>query len=213
MSAPMTHDPLVVNTRDGAVWQRRAVTRDGHGLYAVTGSCNCPEYLMATLAELAEHGIAGSADVLPVPVGPEPCALDLDAIVSRALRVSRQYVMPDGADQDDLDRLTDFDVPELVAEVRGLRIELSTAREEIANHQPVLAALDGARSRVEELEHSPLAWADHLDAKSLDNFLICLAQATEHEPMSGVIDEIHQLVRAYREHAARLIPAELGGAL
>jgi hypothetical protein len=68
----MTRDPLVVNTKDGAVWQRRAVTRDGHGLYAVTGSCCCPEYLMATLAELAEHGIAGSADVLPVPVGPEP---------------------------------------------------------------------------------------------------------------------------------------------
>jgi hypothetical protein len=72
MSAPMTRDPLVVNTKDGAVWQRRAVTRDGHGLYAVTGSCNCPEYLMATLAELAEHGIAGSADVLPMPVGPKP---------------------------------------------------------------------------------------------------------------------------------------------
>lgn len=72
MSAPVSHDPLVVNTRDGVVWQRRAVTRDGHGLYAVTGSCSCPEYLMATLAELAEHGIAGSADVLPIPVGPAP---------------------------------------------------------------------------------------------------------------------------------------------
>ncbi|MFG2372615.1 hypothetical protein ACGFY9_14190 [Streptomyces sp. NPDC048504] len=69
MSAPTTHDPLVVNTKDGAVWQRRAVTADGRGLYAVTGSCSCPEYLMATLAELAAHGIAGSADVLPMPVG------------------------------------------------------------------------------------------------------------------------------------------------
>lgn len=69
MSAPKTHDPLVVNTTDGAVWQRRAVTADGHGLYAVTGSCSCPEYLMATLAELAAHGIVGPADALPMPVG------------------------------------------------------------------------------------------------------------------------------------------------
>lgn len=69
MSAPTTHDPLVVNTMDGAVWQRRAVTSDGRGLYAVTGSCSCPEYLMATLAELAAHGIAGQTDALPMPVG------------------------------------------------------------------------------------------------------------------------------------------------
>lgn len=71
MSAPTTRDPLVVNTKDGVVWQRRAVTAEGRGLYAVTGSCSCPEFLMATLAELAEHGIAGSADVLPMPVGPQ----------------------------------------------------------------------------------------------------------------------------------------------
>lgn len=69
MSAPQTHDPLVVNTKDGVVWQRRAVTAEGRGLYAVTGSCSCPEFLMATLAELAEHGIVGSAFALPMPVG------------------------------------------------------------------------------------------------------------------------------------------------
>jgi hypothetical protein len=73
----MTHDPLVVNTRDGVCWERRAVTSDGRGLYAVEGSCRCPEFVMATLAELAEHGIVGSADVLPVPVGPEPQAVSL----------------------------------------------------------------------------------------------------------------------------------------
>lgn len=71
MSAPATHDPLVVNTQDGVTWLRRAVV-DGRGLYAVTDSCACPEYPMATLADLAEHGIAGSADVLPMPVGPGP---------------------------------------------------------------------------------------------------------------------------------------------
>jgi hypothetical protein len=76
VSAPTTHDPLVVNTKDGVTWLRRAVTQDGQGLYAVTDSCKCPEYLMATLAELAEHGIAGSADALPMPVGPEPSELE-----------------------------------------------------------------------------------------------------------------------------------------
>lgn len=80
MSAPTTHDPLVVNTRDGECWERRAVTDSGLGLYAVKGSCKCPPFKMATLAELAERGIAGSADVLPVPVGPVPQASERDRL-------------------------------------------------------------------------------------------------------------------------------------
>ncbi|WP_171108671.1 MULTISPECIES: hypothetical protein [unclassified Streptomyces] len=64
--------PLVVNTKDGTCWTRRSVTRDGLALYAPEGVCKCPEFVMATLAELAEHGIVGSADVLPVPGGTEP---------------------------------------------------------------------------------------------------------------------------------------------
>lgn len=63
--------PLVVNTADGTVWTRRSVTRGGLALYAPEGVCRCPEFVMATLAELAEHGIAGSADVLPMPAGTE----------------------------------------------------------------------------------------------------------------------------------------------
>ncbi|MDX3516230.1 hypothetical protein PV755_46365 [Streptomyces caniscabiei] len=70
MSAPETHDPLVVNTKGGVTWVRRAVTQDGRGLYAVTDSCSCPEFLMATLVELAGQGIAGTADALPMPVVP-----------------------------------------------------------------------------------------------------------------------------------------------
>ncbi|MEV0114627.1 hypothetical protein AB0H77_15445 [Streptomyces sp. NPDC050844] len=61
--------PLVVNTTDGTVWTRRSVTRGGLALYAMAGVCDCPDLVMATLPELAEHGIAGSADVLPMPVG------------------------------------------------------------------------------------------------------------------------------------------------
>jgi hypothetical protein len=61
---------MVVNTVDGTVWLRRAATRGGLALYAPQDVCRCPEFVMATEAELAEHGITGSADVLPVPVGP-----------------------------------------------------------------------------------------------------------------------------------------------
>ncbi|MFI1734007.1 hypothetical protein ACH40E_33305 [Streptomyces acidicola] len=68
--------PLVVNTTDGTCWTRRTVTRGGLALYAPEGVCKCPEFVMATLPELAEHGIAGVADALPVPVGPERSPLD-----------------------------------------------------------------------------------------------------------------------------------------
>ena len=62
--------PLVVNTKDGAVWTRRGTLR-GEPLYALHSAvCGCPEFVMVTLADLAELGIVGSADVLPVPVGP-----------------------------------------------------------------------------------------------------------------------------------------------
>jgi hypothetical protein len=62
--------PLVINLSDGSVWERRAVTGEGVALYALAGSCKCPEFVMATESELAALGIAGSADVLPMPVGP-----------------------------------------------------------------------------------------------------------------------------------------------
>lgn len=75
--------PLVVNTVDGAVWTRREAVRDGLPLYALAGCERCPELVMATYAELVEHGIAGAADVLPVPVGPEPQGDPL--VVGRAL--------------------------------------------------------------------------------------------------------------------------------
>ncbi|MFH9072744.1 hypothetical protein [Streptomyces alboflavus] len=85
MSAPTSHDPIVVNTRDGVVWLRRAVTVDGRALYAMDGAVlGAPEFVLATLADLAERGIAGSADVLPVPVGPgSPFAEVLRAALDR----------------------------------------------------------------------------------------------------------------------------------
>lgn len=64
--------PLVVNTTDGTVWTRREATRDGLALYAPEKCGSCPQFVMATYAELEGHGIAGAADVLPMPACPEP---------------------------------------------------------------------------------------------------------------------------------------------
>ncbi|MEU5624225.1 hypothetical protein [Streptomyces tendae] len=72
--------PLVVNTKDGACWTRRTVTAGGIALYAPEAVKTCPEFVMATLEDLAAHGIQGSADVLPMPVGSAPvseAALDV----------------------------------------------------------------------------------------------------------------------------------------
>lgn len=59
--------PLVVNTRDGVCWTRRAVTSGGIALYAPEAVRTCPEFVMATIDELAEQGIVGSAFALPMP--------------------------------------------------------------------------------------------------------------------------------------------------
>ncbi|MFH8792264.1 hypothetical protein [Streptomyces sp. NPDC017941] len=73
MSAPTSHDPVAVNTKDGVAWLRRAVTVDGRALYAMDGAVmGAPEFVLATLEDLTEKGITGTAPVLPVPVGPEP---------------------------------------------------------------------------------------------------------------------------------------------
>ncbi|MFF6781368.1 hypothetical protein [Streptomyces sp. NPDC012510] len=72
--------PLVVNTVDGAVWTRRDGSRDGEALYAPEKCGACPQFVMVTLTELAELGIVGSADVLPVPVLPEPLSSERDCL-------------------------------------------------------------------------------------------------------------------------------------
>jgi len=54
---PQTRDPLTVTTLDDTRWVRAGVTRSGRGLYVIDGVTVCPEHVMATLDELAEHGI------------------------------------------------------------------------------------------------------------------------------------------------------------
>ena len=97
MSAPTTHDPRFVNTRDGVCWERRAVTDSGLGLYAVEGSCKCPPFKMATFVELAAHGIVEWADVLPMPVGPVPQLSELERLRLRVDEVERAYTFDTAA--------------------------------------------------------------------------------------------------------------------
>jgi hypothetical protein len=80
VSAPETHDPLKVTTKDGMRWELRAVTESGSGMYALAGVCDCPEYVLASFAELAERGI----------VGPEPQASEVER-----LRAHSEFLMRD----------------------------------------------------------------------------------------------------------------------
>ena len=90
MSAPTTRDPLVVNTQDGSCWTRRAVTREGRGLYALADvAAGVPDEVLASLAELAEHGLASMADALPMPVGAKPLELSEQQIEALAAAGNR----------------------------------------------------------------------------------------------------------------------------
>lgn len=82
--------PLVVNTRDGVCWTRRTVTSGGIALYAPEGVCSCPSFVMATLEELAEHGIVGSADALPVPVGSGASPSEVERLRSRVAELESE---------------------------------------------------------------------------------------------------------------------------
>lgn len=83
----MSRDPLVVNTQDGSCWTRRAVTREGRGLYALAEVQGfVPDMVLAPLAELAEHGLSSmSMDALPVPAGsvPRPDLTDRIELIRR----------------------------------------------------------------------------------------------------------------------------------
>ena len=75
--------PLVVNTTDGAVWTRREQTRDGVALYAIAGAApGVPAEVMLTFAELEAMGIAGMADVLPMPVGRSSVEVSADRLTA-----------------------------------------------------------------------------------------------------------------------------------
>lgn len=100
------------------------------------------------------------------------------------------------------------------------RDEVQAAFEEdCAKRDPVarklLAEVGRLRARVAELEKPPLSWTDRLDAKSLDNFLVVLGSATEHEPMSEAIGRVNEVIHSFRvaveAEAARAVPSSKAG--
>lgn len=92
------------------------------------------------------------------------------------------------------------EVQRLRAEVTQLKLSAELAEEDYRRVVRGASQIEaGLRARVAELERSPLAWTADLDAKSLDNFLITLGTATEHEPMDDAIDAIHQTLAQWRD--------------
>lgn len=145
---------------------------------------------------MREHG------ALPMPAGPEPQPLSVEQLAEIAAELG--HVARVAAEATGW-RLEDYQAVRgalhsarlLVTEAGRLsaRVAELEAEQHVTNE-----ALRARDERIAELEEYPLAWTEKLDAKSLDNFLICLVQATEYEPMSGAVDEIHQLLRSFREH-------------
>ncbi|MFD8407215.1 hypothetical protein ACFV1G_21320 [Streptomyces anulatus] len=103
--------PLRVETLDGAVWVQAAVTRAGLGLYCPEGVASCPRFVMATLAELAEHGVKEAPPVtevadavalmgaLPMPVG-EPMRVELSEEQLEALSAAGNRALNDHYHED-----------------------------------------------------------------------------------------------------------------
>ena len=58
------------------------------------------------------------------------------------------------------------------------------------------------------MNFQPLAWAERLDAKSLDNFLASLAAAAEHEPMDEALVRVDEVIRSFHEAVSADIEPE-----
>ncbi|MGW1158466.1 hypothetical protein ACWD5Q_06735 [Streptomyces sp. NPDC002513] len=177
MSAPTSRDPLVVRTQDGTCWVRRAVTKDKRGLYVVNGAPRCcPEYVMATLRELAELGLASMADALPMPVGPE-----LKTWQARVDEVERKYA---------------FDTAELKRQLESARVDrqrLIRAEQRRAELEAVLgthreddqAEIKRLRERVAALEAGLPAMQEAL-TRALDR--IAELEAERHTTNEALAD-------------------------
>jgi hypothetical protein len=143
MSAPTTHDPRVVETADGAVWVRCAVTQEGRGLYAAARPPVVPEYVMASLEDLAEHGIKGQGataaavaalGALPVPVAGTQAerVAELEALRARLLELlPRDACMTRGTPNALAAAQGEYGAWELVAEVLGVALPYRPAERPI----------------------------------------------------------------------------------
>ncbi|WP_216588543.1 hypothetical protein [Streptomyces brasiliscabiei] len=91
-------------------------------------------------------------------------------------------------------------------EIAQLRTERHSTNESLSDAAERMRA---DRDRIAELETTPLAWAEQLDAKSLDNFLVSLAAAAEHEPMDGALVRVNEVIRSFREAVLGIGPDRL----
>ena len=169
MSTPTTHDPRFVNTRDGVCWERRTVTDSGLGLYAVEGSCTCPEFKMATFVELAAHGIVEWADVLPMPVGPVP---QLSVAEQVSAEIARFGIF--GAALPAVKALVKR-ADELVTENAGLRARVAALLAERHSTNEALSKADEALRA--DRDGPALPWAAAMDDGDLSMFLNDLVSA------------------------------------
>lgn len=232
---PATHDPIAVTTKDGTSWFRRAVTNEGRGLYAVDGACSCPEYLMATLAELAEHGVSGTAYALPVPVGTQ--ALDAEARVAEletaAYGAATVRLHPPveqirhlhDAVAAQLNRANTLDaicrrqqqrIAELEAERHTTNEALSDAAETLRadrDHMPTPEA-----EPAEDTYTAALPWAALMDHEDLTEFLNELAEsAITHASSERALTEVEDTCGRWRliaeaQHAHNTAPGPHGDA-
>lgn len=130
MSAPES-----VRTTDGITWTLRTVTSSGIALYAPKGVCECPAFVMATLAELAEHGIQSAElaaavaeyGAFPVPMGPG--SLSAARLTEAEARAAHLYEFGGDATADEWNRLAGDDVPLLAGEVRRQAAEIVSLNE------------------------------------------------------------------------------------
>jgi hypothetical protein len=166
VSAPTTHDPLVVNTKGGVVWTLRAVSEDGKGWYAPEAVCSCPRFLLTPLSELAASGITGSADVLPVPVGAQPSGLEQVAAEIARFGIYGAAVPATKALVKRADELVTENgslrarVAELEAERHSTNESLSEAAEALRADRDRIAELEQQTAMVCRACEAPVRWVD-----------------------------------------------------
>ncbi|WP_158694392.1 hypothetical protein [Streptomyces canus] len=114
---------------------------------------------MATLAELAEHGIVGSARVLPVPVGTAPQPLSVDPRIE-LIRRERTHCEAAQFESEDDRPLHVWGPSQYPKREMCQRCTLSRewAEDPEATDVVLLAEVDRLRARVAELESERAAW-------------------------------------------------------
>lgn len=129
---------------------------------------------------------------------------------SSAARAAIVEWLRDDANRDEMQVAWELDHARRDPVARRLLEENERLRAQVAELERELgwatAERDGLLNRVAELEGVAAAgfltsWTNKLDLKSLDNFLIELGRATDHEPMDGAPAEIEATVAQWRELA------------